>query len=63
MADHRAHNPKATVRILPPVLGEYSSIGRASVCGSEGCGFKPHYSPCKNITYYYLKVFRGVAQW
>ena len=27
------------------LLGEYSSIGRASDCGSEGCGIVPHYSP------------------
>lgn len=25
--------------------GEYSSAGRASGCGSEGRGFKSHYSP------------------
>jgi hypothetical protein len=25
--------------------GGYSSVGRASDCGSEGRGFEPHYSP------------------
>jgi NADH-quinone oxidoreductase subunit K len=28
-----------------PIYGEYSLIGRASVCGSGECGFNSHYSP------------------
>ena len=31
--------------IIRCIYGEYSSIGRASDCDSEGCGIVPHYSP------------------
>ena len=32
------------------IYGEYSSIGRASDCGSEGCGIVPHYSPQSGLS-------------
>jgi hypothetical protein len=34
---------------LHPLCGERSSAGRASVCGTEGRGFKSHRSP--QLTY------------
>ena len=40
------------------IYGGYSSVGRASDCGSECRGFEPHYPPKKErYTFWYVALF------
>ena len=44
------------------IYGGYSSVGRASDCGSECRGFEPHYPPKRDDRWSSLLVISGLAK-
>ncbi len=46
---------------LPTLYGGRSSIGRASVCGTEGSGFKSHRPPILKAVQYLSGFFYNVS--